>query len=49
MSKIRLALIALILIEVFVFKSKHFIAVVMTFGELLGKYLSDAIMGAFNK
>lgn len=49
MSKIRLILIALILIEVFIFKSKHFIAVTMAFGEFLEKYLSDAIMDALNK
>lgn len=44
MNKLKLILVLAILVEVFIFKSKHITSFFMWAGDILGKILNDAIM-----
>ena len=42
---IRLVPMALFLIEIFIFKAKHFASATIIAGDFLGKYFTNAIIG----
>lgn len=44
LNKLKLILVLAILVEVFIFKSKHITSFFMWAGDILGKILNDAIM-----